>query len=64
MKQKNDSPSVLRDVTAMAGLYRDVAWMFGQRVRRGPEWQQKLFDESVRLQAMEDMREREVSLPR
>ena len=47
MKTKNESQFVLRDLVALAGLYRNVAWMFGQRMRRGSDWQAQLFDEAV-----------------
>jgi hypothetical protein len=60
MKEKNGSPSVLRDLTAVAGLYRNVVWMFGQRMQRGPDWQERLFDEAIRREAVEEMRQREV----
>ena len=64
MKSKTDSPFVLRDLIAVAGLYRNVAWMFGQRMRRGPDWQQQMFDEAVQRNEIEAEREREVALSR
>jgi hypothetical protein len=48
MKQKNPSPSLLSDVVAVAGLYREVFWMVGQQLRHGPDWQQHLYDEALR----------------
>ena len=49
MKTKNtESPSILHDLGAVAGLYREVAWMLSQRVQKGPDWQQKLYDDAVR----------------
>ena len=64
MKQKNDSPSVWRELTAVAGLYRNVVWMLGQRVQRGPDWQQQLFKESVRRDEVSARRDRELALRR
>ena len=57
MKQKNTSPSLLRDVVAVAGLYREVLWMLGQQLRHGPEWQQRLQDETMRIREPEESRE-------
>jgi hypothetical protein len=45
--RQTDSPSLIRDLGTVAGLYRDVAWMLVHRVQRGPDWQQKMFDEAV-----------------
>jgi hypothetical protein len=57
MKQKNASPSLLRDVVAVAGLYREVLWMLGQQLRHGPDWQQRLQDEALRIRQPEESRE-------
>lgn len=63
MKDKSGSPSLLRDLGSVAGLYRNVVWMMGQRVRRGPDWEQKLFDEAVRRDEIAD-RDRQPALRR
>ncbi|HVP05949.1 MAG TPA: hypothetical protein VMT90_09765 [Dehalococcoidia bacterium] len=57
MKDKKESPSVLRELSAVAGLYRNVVWMIGQRVQRGPDWQQRLFEDAVRRDEMAERRE-------
>ena len=57
MKQKNSSPSLFRDVVAVAGLYRDVLWMLGQQLRHGPDWQQRLQDEAMRIRQPQESRE-------
>jgi hypothetical protein len=57
MKSKNSSPSLLRDVTAVAGLYREVFWMLGQQLRYGPYWQQHLYDEALRIREPGESRE-------
>ena len=65
MKDKQETPSVLRDFGAVAGLYRNVVWMIGQRVQRGPDWQQRLFEDAVRRdEAAARRREREVAARR
>ena len=64
MKDKYGSPSILRDLGAVAGLYRNVAWMLGQRVQRGPDWEQKLFDDAVRRDEIAEQRQREAALRR
>ena len=35
-------PSLAQDVTALAGLYRVILWMFWQRIRYGRAWQYHL----------------------
>jgi hypothetical protein len=57
MKPKSPSPSLLSDVVAVAGLYREVFWRLGQQLRHGPDWQQRLYDESVRIRKPEESRE-------
>ena len=57
MKSKNSSPSILRDVTAVAGLYRSVFWMLSQQLRHGTDWQQHLYDEALRIRKPEESRE-------
>jgi hypothetical protein len=57
MKQKSPSPSLLRDVVAVAGLYREVLWMLGQQLRHGPDWQEHLYDESLRIREPRESRE-------
>ena len=56
MKDKNSSPSILQDLGAVAGLYRNVAWMLSQRVQRGGDWQQKVFEDAVRRNEVETRR--------
>jgi hypothetical protein len=57
MKQKSPSPSLLSDVVAVAGLYREAFWMLGQQLRHGPDWQQRLYDEALRIRRPEESRE-------
>jgi hypothetical protein len=57
MKQKSPSPALLSDVVAVAGLYRSVFWMLGQQLRHGPDWQQHLYDETLRIRKTEESRE-------
>ena len=57
MKQKNSSPSLFRDVVAVAGLYRGVLWMLGQQLRHGSDWQQRLQDEAMRIRQPQESRE-------
>ena len=64
MKDKKGSPSILQDLGAVAGLYRNVAWMLSQRVQRGADWQQKVFDDAVRRDEIAEQRQREASLRR
>lgn len=61
MKQKQHSPSILRDLGTVAGLYRSVFWMFSQQLRHGSDWQQHLYDESMRIPSPEESREREIA---
>ena len=57
MKQKNASPSLLRDAVTVAGLYREVLWMLGQQLRHGPDWQQRVQDEALRIREPREERE-------
>jgi hypothetical protein len=61
MKQKETSPSILQDIGAVAGLYKNVVWMLGQQLRHGSEWQQHLFDESTRYPRSGETRERDLA---
>lgn len=60
MKNKTQTPSLASDLGAIAGLYRTVFWMFGQRLSHGPEWQERLGDDALRVQAMERREETRV----
>ena len=64
MKQTHSSPSVLRDLGMVAGLYRNVAWMLGQRVQHGADWQQRLFEDAVRRDVADEMQPRKTGLRR
>jgi len=59
MKDRSTTPSILQDLGAVAGLYKNVAWMLTQRVHKGPDWQQKMFDEAVRRDVVRGHTERE-----
>ena len=61
MKQKQSSPSILHDLGAVAGLYRNVVWMLGQQLKHGSDWQQHMYDESVRIPTREESRQRELA---
>ncbi len=61
MTKKDTSPSLLRDVVAVAGLYRSVFWMMRQQLRHGSDWQQHLLEESMRMYAREDERQPELA---
>jgi hypothetical protein len=64
MTHKQTSPSILRDLSAVAGLYRSVFWMLGQQIRHGSDWQQHLYDQSIRIPTPEDTRQRELAATR
>jgi hypothetical protein len=57
MKQKQYSPSILRDLGTVAGLYRSVFWMLSQQLKHGSDWQQQLYDQSMRVPLPEEQRE-------
>ncbi len=57
MKQNSSSPSLLRDVVAVAGLYRQVIWMLGQQLRHGPDWQERIQEEALRIHGPGESRE-------
>ena len=61
MTHKQSSPSILHDLSAVAGLYRSVFWMLSQQIRHGSDWQQHLYDQSMRITTPEDNRQRELA---
>ena len=61
MKHKQSSPSILHDLGAVAGLYRNVVWMLGQQLKHGSDWQQHMYDEAMRIPAREESRQRELA---
>jgi hypothetical protein len=46
------TPTLLEDLGQVAQLYGTVIWMFGQRVKYGPRWEEKLSNEAVRHLAL------------
>ena len=51
------SPSLLQDLGALAGLYRNVFWMMGHK-ERWPRWSQEWPSDASRLPAAESKKER------
>jgi hypothetical protein len=49
MKNVNKPPGLLQDIGAVAGLYKTVFWMWGQRIQHGSEWERRLTEDAVRL---------------
>jgi hypothetical protein len=54
MKPKEKDPGLIEDLGSVAGLYRTVFWMMGKRLRYGPDWEERLGDETLRLYAHKD----------
>jgi hypothetical protein len=50
-------PSLISDIGAIAGLYRTIFWMMGQRLHHGPAWQEHLEDEAGQFFTREQARE-------
>lgn len=42
------SPTLLQDLGTVFRLYGTVFWMMGQRLQRGPRWEQKLAATTLR----------------
>jgi hypothetical protein len=53
MGKTKESPSLLQDLGAIAGLYRGVFTLMGRRMHYGPDWEQHLTRESLRFDALE-----------
>lgn len=49
MVKRTRDPSVVRDLGALADLYRTVFWMMGRRIQHGPTWQERLEKEALDL---------------
>ncbi len=45
------TPTLLQDLGTVVRLYGTVFWMMGQRLQRGPRWEEKLTAEVVRIHA-------------
>ncbi len=43
------TPTLLQDLGTVVRLYGTVFWMMGQRLQRGPRWEEKLTAEVVRI---------------
>jgi hypothetical protein len=43
------TPTLFRDLGTVARLYGTVFWMFGQRLLRGPRWDEKLTEEALHV---------------
>lgn len=52
-KTSTNSPSIVSDISAIAGLYKTVIWMLSQRLQRGPDWEARLEDDAMRVIALE-----------
>lgn len=42
------TPTLLQDLGTVARLYGTIFWMLGQRLQRGPRWEQKVAAEALR----------------
>lgn len=54
MKPKTKDPGLMEDLGSVAGLYRTVFWMMGKRLRYGPDWEERLGDETLKLYARQE----------
>jgi hypothetical protein len=53
MAKEARDPSIVKDLGALADLYRTFFWMMGQRIQHGPGWQQRLEKEVLDLTLQE-----------
>ena len=51
VKNVSKPPGLLKDIGAVAGLYKTVFWMFGQRIQRGSGWEERLTEDALRIRA-------------
>ena len=42
------TPTLLQDLGTVVRLYGTIFWMLGQRLQRGPRWEQKVAAEALR----------------
>ena len=59
MNKQKESSGLLQDLGAIAGLYRTVFTLMGRRIHYGPEWEERLADEALRINALESTERRE-----
>jgi len=48
MNKPKEGPSLIEDLGAIAGLYRTVFHMLGQRIQHGPHWDERLPKDTFR----------------
>jgi hypothetical protein len=49
MKTAEKEPGLIEDLGSVVGLYKQVFWMVGKRVRYGKDWEERLADETMSL---------------
>ncbi|MEX1195737.1 MAG: hypothetical protein WD904_08740 [Dehalococcoidia bacterium] len=48
------TPTLIKDLGAIAGLYGTVFWMIGRRLQHGRGWEEKLAEEALRTYSRND----------
>lgn len=48
MPKGTPQPTLVKDLGALADLYRTVFWMMGQRIQHGRTWQERLERDVIR----------------
>jgi hypothetical protein len=56
MKEER-TPTLFQDIGTIARLYGNVFWMLGQRLQRGPGWEAKLTEDTLRSQGWDTERD-------
>ncbi len=46
--QRTPTPTLLQDLGTVVRLYGTVFWMIGQRLQRGPRWEEKVTAKALR----------------
>ncbi|MDO8615518.1 MAG: hypothetical protein Q7T33_07235 [Dehalococcoidia bacterium] len=54
MPRQTAGPTLVQDLGALAGLYRTVFWLIGQRLQHGKEWQRHVKGDGPWLMMMPD----------
>ena len=54
MPRQTEGPTLVQDLGALAGLYRTVFWLIGQRLQHGKDWQRHVKSHAPWVMMMPD----------
>jgi hypothetical protein len=61
MNKQKETPGLLEDLGAIAGLYKTVFSMMGKRIQYGQDWEERLSEEALRVDTLESRERHEAA---